>query len=401
MTFHPFDDASSSNAYVAVGASGRCLRLSSSAFALIRARQAGLDYEEISRAMSPATRVPAEELARVGEHLLKTLDRIESEPSPKPWGFVLAATVIPARVVNLTSRRLAWLFGTRAAAVAATLLVVALATRPTLAGGFSTSDAVSAYFIFLLSIVFHEFGHSTACVHAGADPGDIGAAIYIVYPAMYSDVSCAWRLPRYQRLLVDLGGNYFQAIFGLACFWLFLVTDWPPLRGAVLLIMSAITVSLNPLFRFDGYWVLSDLLGVPNLFKESRRAVAQHTNQLYRRSPVSLRWPAGTTVLIVIYGIVSLVLWTWFILAIWPTMLWGRILHYPLALVRVLEPIRHGVLPQGVDLVHLGWATLLLIAAVVIVWRGGVSLCEMVAPWLRRVRRWIVSAAAPSKITQP
>src|SRR5262245_35711643 len=132
MTFQEFDEASADTAYLAVGATGRCLRLSRSAFRLIQARQAGLSYEEISRAMSPAGRVPADALARVGDNLLRTLEKIDSEPGRKPPGFVVSATVIPARIANAIGRRLTGLYGSRAAAAAAILLAVALATRPTL-----------------------------------------------------------------------------------------------------------------------------------------------------------------------------------------------------------------------------------------------------------------------------
>ena len=59
---------------------------------------------------------------------------------------------------------------------------------------------------------FHELGHAAACRYGGATPAGMGVGIYLVWPAFYTDVTDAYRLPKRSRLRVDLGGLYFNAV---------------------------------------------------------------------------------------------------------------------------------------------------------------------------------------------
>ena len=126
----------------------------------------------------------------------------------------------------------------------------------------------------VLSAGFHEFGHAAACRYGGATPGAMGAAIYLVWPAFYTDVSDSYRLDRWGRLRVDLGGLYFNTIFALATF-----AGWWALRADALLVLVPIQLfqmvrQLLPFVRFDGYHILADLTGVPDLFARIRPTLA-------------------------------------------------------------------------------------------------------------------------------
>ncbi len=117
----------------------------------------------------------------------------------------------------------------------------------------------------VLSAGFHEFGHASACRYGGATPGAMGTGLYLVWPAFYTDVTDSYRLDRAGRLRVDLGGLYFNAIVSVAMFAVWAVTGW----DAILLILAAqllqMVRQLAPMVRFDGYHVLADLTGVPDL----------------------------------------------------------------------------------------------------------------------------------------
>ena len=65
------------------------------------------------------------------------------------------------------------------------------------------------------SAAFHEIGHAAACRYGGGRPGGMGAGIYMVWPAFYTDVTDAYRLPRRARLRTDLGGIYFNAVIAV------------------------------------------------------------------------------------------------------------------------------------------------------------------------------------------
>jgi putative peptide zinc metalloprotease protein len=120
--------------------------------------------------------------------------------------------------------------------------------------------------LVILSAAFHECGHATACRYGGAKPGVMGAGIYIVWPAFYTDVTDAYRLGKAGRLRTDLGGIYFNAIFTLGTAAVYFVTGFEPLLLVMLLQQIEIVHQLLPFLRMDGYYVLSDLTGVPDMF---------------------------------------------------------------------------------------------------------------------------------------
>ena len=79
------------------------------------------------------------------------------------------------------------------------------------------------FVVTVLSGGFHEFGHAAAARYSGADPGVIGAGIYLVWPAFYTDVTDSYRLGRWGRIRTDLGGLYFNALVVVLTFawWYF------------------------------------------------------------------------------------------------------------------------------------------------------------------------------------
>ncbi len=112
--------------------------------------------------------------------------------------------------------------------------------------------------------LFHEFGHAAAMRRAGCPHGPIGFGVYLIWPVFYTDVTPIYRLRRNERLRVDLGGMYFHQLAALGFAGLYLVTGWPLwLLGVVIADVQCLR-QLNPFFRFDGYYILADLLGVPD-----------------------------------------------------------------------------------------------------------------------------------------
>ena len=120
--------------------------------------------------------------------------------------------------------------------------------------------------LMALSAGFHEIGHAAACRYSGARPGVMGAGLYLVWPAFYTDVSDSYRLERRGRLRVDLGGIYFNAIFGIAAYGLWAATGFEALLIVIPFQAIAMLRQLIPLVRLDGYHILADLTGVPDLF---------------------------------------------------------------------------------------------------------------------------------------
>ena len=204
-------------------------------------------------------------------------------------------TLLPERAANVAGALLRPLFRTPVvAAVAGSVLAVDywLFAAHGLGGGLRQvlRDPVDLLIVLGLSVVsaaFHECGHATGCRYGGARPGVIGVGIYLVWPSFFTNITDSYRLSRAGRLRTDLGGLYFNLIFILALAGLYSATS-----TEVLLLVIAVThlemlQQLSPFVRFDGYFILSDLVGVPDLFAR----IAPILRSVVPRSPKGRRDP--------------------------------------------------------------------------------------------------------------
>jgi putative peptide zinc metalloprotease protein len=124
--------------------------------------------------------------------------------------------------------------------------------------------------LVVLSAAFHECGHATACRYGGATPGQMGAGIYLVYPAFFSDVTDVYRLGKVGRVRTDLGGIYFNMIFSLLTAGAYFLTGFEPLLAIIVIQHLEMIHQLLPFLRLDGYYIVSDITGVPDLFSRIR-----------------------------------------------------------------------------------------------------------------------------------
>lgn len=124
--------------------------------------------------------------------------------------------------------------------------------------------------LVVISAAFHEIGHATACAYGGGKPGAIGAGLYLVWPAFYTDVTDAYRLGKWGRLRTDLGGVYFNLIFSLLTAAVYFATGFEPLLLVIVLQHLEIAHQFLPFLRLDGYYIISDLTGIPDMFARLR-----------------------------------------------------------------------------------------------------------------------------------
>jgi putative peptide zinc metalloprotease protein len=194
----------------------------------------------------------------------------------------LRAAVVPSRVVRTVARALSPLFlpiivvGVLAGVAALDVWVFAVH------GLAQAVQAVLAQPLLLLillalviaSAVFHESGHAAACHYGGARPGPMGVGLYLVWPAFYTDVTDAYRLGRRDRLRTDLGGVYFNCVFMLGCGLAYLATGFTPLLLFIPIQHLEIAHQLLPVLRLDGYLIVSDLAGVPDILSRIKPTLA-------------------------------------------------------------------------------------------------------------------------------
>lgn len=146
--------------------------------------------------------------------------------------------------------------------------------------GSANAYMVVGLLVFMVvSSLFHELGHASACKHFGIRHGGIGFGLYLNFPVLYTDVTEVWRLRRADRCIVNLAGVYFQMYILLALLALFYVTGSDTVRYMILTLNLGFIMTLNPFFKFDGYWIASDVLGIPNLRSRSKELLGY----VYRR----------------------------------------------------------------------------------------------------------------------
>src|SRR3954463_9545785 len=125
---------------------------------------------------------------------------------------------------------------------------------------------LAVFAITVVSAGFHEFGHAAALRRGGGTPGAMGAGLYLIWPAFYTDVTDSYRLSRAARIRVDLGGLYFNAIVALVMYGIWEAVHWDGLLLVIAAQVLQMVRQLPPLVRFDGYHLLADVTGVPDLF---------------------------------------------------------------------------------------------------------------------------------------
>lgn len=160
--------------------------------------------------------------------------------------------------------------------------------------------------LVMLSLLFHEIGHAAASEHYGVHPHSLGFGVFWIYPVLFTDVSGTWQLKRWQRAIVGAAGLYFHLIASsIAC----LVAISIPSRLPVLLVYSiwlAVFLNGNPFLQFDGYWIVTDLLGIPNLRYQTHSYIKRSVARLLGKTPPDQGlWESShrTRVLVAIYAV--------------------------------------------------------------------------------------------------
>jgi putative peptide zinc metalloprotease protein len=166
------------------------------------------------------------------------------------------------------------------------------------------------------SMAFHELGHATACSYGDGRPGRIGFGIYLIFPAFYTDVTDAYRLTRTARVRTDLGGVYFNAV-SLVIYTIALAgTGNEVFVPAILLIHFTMVQQLLPVVRLDGYYILADMVGVPDLYGRIQPILkgllpGRHDPRAKQLRPAARRIITVWVLLIVPLMVISLGLFLW------------------------------------------------------------------------------------------
>lgn len=176
--------------------------------------------------------------------------------------------------------------------------------------------------------VLHELGHALSCRHFGAECHEMGFMLLVGTPCLYCNVSDAWMLPsRWRRIAISAAGMYFETLLATACLFLW----WFSLPGffnslclniVVVCTISTVFFNGNPLLRYDGYYILADVLEIPNLRQQANALIGNAIGHwLFGTDVASPRMiPERHRLLLAVWGIAAgvyrlLMLWgiLWFV----------------------------------------------------------------------------------------
>lgn len=174
--------------------------------------------------------------------------------------------------------------------------------------------------------ILHELGHGLCCKAMGGSVQGMGVMFLVLFPTLYCNVSDSWTISsKWRRIAISAAGIFVELwIAGVAA-----LTWWLTERGtlihhgslALLLVCSVNTLVCNgnPLMRFDGYYILSDWLGAPNLAQQSGQFLQ---TACLRGLGFHVPWeePQGRNLLVsrnflILFGLASLV-YRWLLLAL-------------------------------------------------------------------------------------
>lgn len=294
--FYPYDSGRDKAEFIIRTPEGRQFKISALAKNILEQLDGATELSQVTHSLrADSILISEDELRNLIETKYTDMGIFDHAPPEGAAGerkkgrssFLLFWDLIPEKYVGVISSRLTFLYH-RLVVVPALLLIIAshfiVYSGYVDPGPLSGANFSLVLLLCLASILFHEFGHAAAVSRYGGTPGNIGFALYLLIPSFYADVSEIWRFPRKHRMVVDVGGVYFQSLIFAAFALLGVVTAAPEYFVACHLIDLMVLLTLNPIFQFDGYWLLVDYMGLPKLYRLALNYIKYSTKNFFSRT---------------------------------------------------------------------------------------------------------------------
>ncbi len=194
---------------------------------------------------------------------------------------------------------------------------------------FGPGNLILLSITLALTKVLHEFGHGLSCKYWGGECHELGVMILVLTPCLYCNVSDSWMIPsKWKRAGVVVAGVFVECALASICTFIWWFTNENLLHYLCLNVMfisslSTIVFNMNPLLRYDGYYLLSDLLEIPNMRQKATKIMTQKASSwflgmeqqedpflpkrnqtwfaLYTIGAVSYRWVVTASILFFVY----------------------------------------------------------------------------------------------------
>ncbi len=215
---------------------------------------------------------------------------------------------------------------------------------------FSPANAFLLAITLAVTKILHELGHGLACKHFGGECHELGIMILVLTPCLYCNVSDSWMLPnKWHRAAIGAAGMYVEVVLASIATWLWWYSAPGLFHYLCLNVMFVASVSTlifngNPLLRYDGYYILADVLEIPNLRQKATTIFGRKAGEWFLglepgEDPFL---PQRRQILFVLYSVAA-VFYRWFIFF---SILWF--------LYRIFKPYRLEVIGWGILIASLG-----------------------------------------------
>jgi len=229
-------------------------------------------------------------------------------------------------------RYLFWIFHPVVGMIAIALVVsswVVLATQfqefrsrlPAFQQFFTWQNLTWLWLTLSVTKVIHEFGHGLTCKHFGGECHEMGVMVLVFSPTLYCDVTDSWMLPdKWARIWIAAAGMIVEVVLSALAIFVWWFTTPGLLNHLCLNVffvttLTTVIFNANPLMRYDGYYMLSDWLEIPNLRARPgthlRNAFAEYCLGLH--TPPEPMAPVARRGWFLTYAIAS-TLYGWFVL---------------------------------------------------------------------------------------
>ena len=162
---------------------------------------------------------------------------------------------------------------------------VSVAKLPEFHQFFNVHNAFLLAAVLGVTKVMHEFGHGLACKHFGGECHEMGIMVLVLTPCLYCNVSDSWMLPnKWHRACIGAAGIYVELVLASICTFLWWFSEPGLLHNLCLNVMFVCSVSTvifnaNPLLRYDGYYILADLVEIPNLRQKATTILSRKLSE--------------------------------------------------------------------------------------------------------------------------
>ena len=259
----------------------------------------------------------------------------------------------PERILNWMLPYTRWFFTPGAATVCilfglSALMLVAVqfdvfrSKLPTFHQFFAAENWIWLAVAMGITKIIHEFGHGLSCKHFGGECHEMGLMFLVFTPCLYCNVSDSWMLPsKWQRAFIGAAGMYVELViasFATYVWWFSEPGMVNQLALSTMFVCSVSTVlfNANPLMRYDGYYILSDLTEIPNLRQKASAILSRKLGKwcLGLKEPDDPFLPERNQAFFAIYSVAS---------AIYLWVITFSILYF---LYKVFEPYRLQIIGQ-------------------------------------------------------